>query len=59
MKLETFDLYATPVNLTYKGNKVHPTKVGGVITILNLVTASAFLASRLWLLLGREGDDYS
>ena len=59
MKLETFDLFAAPVTLTYKGKRNHPTKLGGFISILYSICCSIFLASRIWLWLAREGDDYS
>ena len=59
MKLETFDLFAVPVTLTYKGKKTHPTKLGGFISIFYSITCSAFLASRTWIWLSRNGDDYS
>ena len=59
MKLESIDMFAAPVSLTYKGNKTHPTKLGGLISIIYSITGSLFLASRIWVWLGQNGDDYS
>ena len=59
MKLENFDMFAVPVTLTYKGKEAHPTKLGGLISILYSIIGSLFLAFRLWVWLDRNGDDYS
>lgn len=59
MKIETFDLFAAPVTLTYKGKKLHPTKFGGVLSVIYSVSCCCFLVSRLWMWLAKEGDDYA
>ena len=59
MKLENFDMFAAPVTLTYKGKETHPTKLGGFISILYSIAGSLFLASRMWVWLSRNGDEYS
>ena len=44
--------------MTYKGNKVHPTYCGGVISVLFSTFLFLFFGTRWWILIYKDGDEF-
>ena len=57
--LEFFDLFAVLVASTYNGKQSHPTKCGGFLSILYSFSLGMFFFSRIYIWLGKKGDEFS
>ena len=56
--MEKLDLMDQPVQMTYKRRKSHPTKCGGLLSVIISGIIFAILVSKLWILIGYLDDEY-
>ena len=45
--LRSYDQYAHPINISFQGNKAHPTILGGILTIFSYILTMIYVISRL------------
>ena len=56
--LENFDKLGDRVSISYQGQKFHPTKCGGVLTLVFTSFLTLYFLNQSYILITKQDDEY-